>query len=698
MYFSCVFGVYLAPYSQISPPFFSIKPMLDSDLFGDPDHCSPPQQTSDTWGREKGRLSKKINKLSKDLSNSQLQIEKLKSQLGQQERIIDDLYKQLYVEKRKANLQSQRISELEQIITTMRDTQPHPNDRTLGNPTLSVQLIMELRELLTVDPKHRRYSKEMLEICFLIKSLSSKTYRQLRAVFPFPCKETIRLHFMEQIRKNIEETLDINSVHDKLAAYRASIGGSDEIICNLGIDAAAIEIFHLMKIEGSQSLGGLEEVRVNAKFRKVFRDTITADQQGMVLYNNFFAFLLLPLQKQYPILLLHVSPSTDGHMHEYEFEKLHALRDAAAEVGLRICFAATDGETGTNQMHTEQVDRFLGHADVPVEEVTSVIDNNEIWFVSDIFHILKNARSRLINHPIAVNPLDDEQLITAEDIEWRLHLGKALTDCNSESKMNDMFPMQLFRIQNAVSELDSDNYHSGLYILCYALVLQSFCNEDLRTDERLMIIDLTFWLFYQLRLTIDQKLAPGVNQKWRNGAKAVTFADRQTFARILNTLLALRQQVAIYPDGFSTKRLSSHDCENLFGMYRATNGFQSTWDSLQHFIGHLAMQSAIRERRSIKFRPSGRSDYAGAVTSSKKEGVGMRMLENVKLFAAGFVLMCSAAYNPWFHKAYDDMFKGVVNWFRSNISDAGLPSCKTQQSPMKGCAIRSRLIKLGKNE
>lgn len=669
-----------------------------------------PFSSSSNWGREKGRLTQEITQRTQENHNLGLQINKLKSQIQEQNAKILHL-QSLYEKERDTRIkQESQIARLQKQLGDIAQLPSSlPNDKTITNPTLSLRLLNELRTLLTTDPKHRRPSQDLLDFSFLIKSLSGKAYRQLRSVFPLPCKETIRLHFYDRIRSHVTATLDTTKLPEKLAAYRAQIGTSAPFQATIGVDAAAIQIFHLMKVAGVQSLVSEERLKVERKFTKWFDDAMgvrsTQNEDGeLVKHSNFFAYLLLPSQAKFPTLLLHVSPSPDGHFRNTEAAAMMRLQTLARQFSIDVRFAATDADTGTNTFHEKQEAFWAKRLDTTVEEVADSLNGYQgIWYVSDAFHLLKNARARLLNHPVAVNCHDANNLVTAADLETRLKLGKALTDSSPEGKMNDQYPLRLFRIENAMKEFDSGKYRSGFYIMCWALFLQVFCNGDISVDERLMLIDLTFWLFlYASRHVTESsgpktqnKMAAGVSMNWKKGNTAVAFANQQTFRRVLNTLLALRHQLKYCGDGMSTKRLSSHDCENLFGLYRATNNYQSTWETVRHFIGHISLQAEIRDRLSLRFRPLGRHDYAGCVVESDRVGVGMRMLADVRRFAFAFTALCITTFwvpNDYRFHGYMDM----IQWFRSNLSDKGVATAVDQCSPVKGCAISNRLSKFAK--
>lgn len=654
--------------------------------------AAKPRKTSApiTWGREKGLLKARITQLEKTILRIRLENRRISSLLKERDAQLNDLQCQIDSHLETINTKDKEIQDLSSRLNNMTSFSIHEKDKTILNHRLSHDLMCELQALATQHPKHRRYSQEMLEVAFLIRSLSAKTYRQLRAILPLPCKETIRLYFYDAIQRTLQQTLEIQSVGEKLMEYRASIGTSETITCTVGMDAAAIEIFHLMKVNGANNLRHTERLKLEHKFKKMFQTAVESmNVSEGTEYRNFFAFLILPLKHEFPIILAHVSPSRDGHLRDEEMRILHELREGAADAGMIVQFAATDGETGTNQMHRDQADTWLDGASTAScgALAQKVGADGKIWFVSDVFHLLKGARARIVNHPVAVNPENSAEVITSSELEGRLHLGKTLTDRSSQGKMNDWYPIDLFRCENALKEFESKNYQSGLYILAWALLFQCFCNKDFGTRERLTLIEFTFWIFLRLLIKLYGRFAVKVSEVWRTGLDAVTFASKQTMFRVMNTLLALYQQVEQIGDGFSTKRLSSHDCENLFGLYRATNGFHSTWDTVHHFIGHLALQSAIRNRLLLGYLSASRCDYAGCVTKSDESDMGGKLLARLGEFGTWLVGICLMDR----YTSIGGQMPESRKWFEATLMDMGIPTPRRWQASTKGSAIVSRL-------
>ena len=81
-------------------------------------------------------------------------------------------------------------------------------------------------------------------------------------------------------------------------------------------------------------VGGVEAMKANERkkvedaFGELVSETLNEGVAKEDQYDHFFAYMLLPLNHDYPKLLLHVSPSPDGHLRESELRRIRHLHDA----------------------------------------------------------------------------------------------------------------------------------------------------------------------------------------------------------------------------------------------------------------------------------------------------------------------------------------------------------------------------------
>ena len=114
---------------------------------------------------------------------------------------------------------------------------------------------------------------------------------------------------------------------------------------------------------------------------------------------------------------------------------------------------------------------------------------------------------------------------------------------------------------------------------------------------------------------------------------------------------------------------------------------------MQCFIGHLSLQTQIRSRLAMSYRPAGRSDYAGCVVREDVEGMGMVMLIDPNAFAITLFVVCTSEPGVW-NWSRIGQHKAVMDWLQSCLCEHGIPCGVVTSSPVKGCAIRSRLVKM----
>jgi hypothetical protein len=83
-----------------------------------------------------------------------------------------------------------------------------------------------------------------------------------------------------------------------------------------------------------------------------------------------------------------------------------------------------------------------------------------IWWIADCLHGLKCQRCRLL-HNLALNP--GMSVINAARINATLHGRQSLTNLIGTAKMNDVFAVQIFSLENLLALFKSGDIAGGYY-------------------------------------------------------------------------------------------------------------------------------------------------------------------------------------------------------------------------------------------
>lgn len=66
--------------------------------------------------------------------------------------------------------------------------------------------------------------------------------------------------------------------------------------------------------------------------------------------------------------------------------------------------------------------------------------------------------------------------------------------------MTDIFPVQMFTLQNAISQIESNQYQAGVYFSFNAFIREGLLNPELSLDQRSLLFEICMifsLLFYQ---------------------------------------------------------------------------------------------------------------------------------------------------------------------------------------------------------
>jgi hypothetical protein len=85
-------------------------------------------------------------------------------------------------------------------------------------------LLSEINENSHLPKKRRRYSKIFYDFAFSISAISSKVYRLIRSVFPFPSLSNVRNEFNPVITKYEYYLQDETNISEIMQNYQILIG------------------------------------------------------------------------------------------------------------------------------------------------------------------------------------------------------------------------------------------------------------------------------------------------------------------------------------------------------------------------------------------------------------------------------------------------------------------------------------------
>ena len=106
---------------------------------------------------------------------------------------------------------------------------------------------------------------------------------------------------------------------------------------------------------------------------------------------------------------------------------------------------------------------------------------------------------------------DGENCFTAEGMNEILNLGLALTDRTSPGKMRDIYPLQIFTLENVVILAEAKQWSMAFYLLPYALWVSAVRNPGLSLQMRKDFLQMAFEIFMMHKCNV-QYLSTNVSQ------------------------------------------------------------------------------------------------------------------------------------------------------------------------------------------
>ena len=185
----------------------------------------------------------------------------------------------------------------------------------------------------------------------------------------------------------------------------------------------------------------------------------------------FFSILLQPFIYTFPISVIHLTKSLNGHFSLKEgFDIYEIFKAINMHPNFSAHFLAADGETALDQLHRIAFQIYESHlkkfidGEIDFGHFISYVKIKCIVLpILDVFHGVKSGRNKIIENIIKIG--EKCNLISADEMIKVLGIDDAtLTDKTSIGKMNDEYPIHLFQIENVIKEFHEKHEASALYL------------------------------------------------------------------------------------------------------------------------------------------------------------------------------------------------------------------------------------------
>ena len=562
--------------------------------------------------------------------------------------------------------------------------------RRMENVALTTEIVNGILEALETTAEAARYSEEFYKFAFVLRAKSLKSYELLRRVLPFPTKANIHRKFRADFVNETRKLTDRQCISQRIQDF-ISTRTEECIMASLLMDAAALAVFRRQRFD---SVRGGDSNRV----REEYCQAVDANR-------HFFVLILAPVDYQIPCQILHIWPSTDGHVHNDTLALVSEVwNHCNVPPKLTTRFLITDGDVGTNALHSTAYEKIEKCR--TIDDMMKVAKGEQFWPLTDILHAAKCARSRIVKHTVSLSS-PFLGAFNAEKLEHNLKLGRALTDKSTIAKMRDKYPLQIFNFQNSLLLKDKEPVAS-FYVLIWALMLSVFRHPQISQAVRIFMCDLTLSFLRHVMQTLDA--VPGLSQKDKSSSKVLTFFDAVTIKRLTSTMIGVRLVLKSKQPRIAMHRLTTQAVENLFGNYREGSFHYYTWKSAERWVTKTVMLA--REMEFLDLRPRIRTrDSVGGTrinTTDVENQTGIRVTQLpvpyidpvhlARLYFTASVQYFCRVNGPTINarNAFQTWIRMIVT--ESDFTDSVCVTDRTTDSGLNGVSILSRYISQGQTQ
>ena len=435
------------------------------------------------------------------------------------------------------------------------------------------------------SPNRRRFSNFFKQFSYSIYIQSPASYRTIRDVLPFPSERLLRKEFSPKVQ-SVEDKLTNISKGNIISLINPLLNTPEEIRCVLAIDAFSVSYLQNKKAACDGD-------------------------------NYCFIYLLQPLSSNYKNIPIHLYPSPNGKATQEIIDKAKVMIEIiTCNTKLSIPYIAVDGDSTYNpefsacfsQLSTKIHDHYLN------DSILQIKSNNVIW-ISDTLHILKNLRSKLLTDTLVYDPFNDPIPFRSNDFEKILNLGEALTNKTSLAKLRDSFPLTLFQIHNALKIREFYSNPGFCFMLPFSLWVYAILGDKININERLIASRLALTFILKLAdLYFTNRYPTKTNsnevrfwnpQIWKKRTKNhpyIVFGDEQKFIRITLTIASLIHELSQAKPGFGIQRLGTHCLENEIGKIRVLCKGNDEFNTIRHNLARLLYVETAFEKQFIKIQ------------------------------------------------------------------------------------------------
>ena len=464
---------------------------------------------------------------------------------------------------------------------------PSPVETT---ETFSSYLIREIDRNSQLASHGRRWSFSTTMLCFLVFSMARKGYEYIRQFIALPSKQTLMRRVREPIETWRSSLLDIEHLPLICDLFRRRHGIDASVVVDVGIGVDAIA----MEKVGCDCLGAQRD------------------------HNHVFAFCLLPLSPDYKPLMFHLQTHHNGNAGKKVIGMCQWLCNSLSLLKFNVRFFATDGDAGYNPWNEGLFFNWWPtFCTLGIEEALSVLEKARGPIVSDFLHLMKNARSRILSGPVTISPYGWRPF-SSQTMNRILKLEKALTDLSTTGKMKDIYPLEIFTLENFTKLVRAGELASAFYVLPYAMWATLLRNPILSRQTRIDLLAFVVQIFSHHHDCLQNLDRQKVSEKKNPETSCVYFCSTSKCRRSLNTAMILLRELRKF-ENIALDRVGTHVLECSFGTVRILCQYKHSWSRILKSFSQLLLTTDFMTILGRSIHPRSRINDAGVKMRASDE-------------------------------------------------------------------------------
>ena len=269
-------------------------------------------------------------------------------------------------------------------------------------------------------------------------------------------------------------------------------------------------------------------------------------------------------------------------------------------------------------MHTEFFYKYICNKSFAFDLDAAITEWKweEIIPISDFLHLLKSARSHLLNHPMKLK--SEREKLNVDELMKLLDIGEALNNNSHWAKMSDAFAIAIFQFTSFSKVIKENGKDEALYLAPFTFLNEAIRSPALSIPDRKKLIHCAFNLFkWNYQNVIEDK-----NDKWQPAfsetCEGTLIGTKIFLIRCMNLCFGLTAALDV-GGKIPLDRIGSHVLENYFGFIRVASKNHHTPDMMMtHAVRAMILQQNLSDL-DINIKHDNRENVGGVLVKEEME-------------------------------------------------------------------------------